>query len=77
MFQEISKQGKNETEGIGIGLSTASALTKKLGGTLKVFSQKPGNNELNKVRTKAEFSVFVVSKTSCSKFETLIKQCPK
>jgi hypothetical protein len=58
-----------------MGLSTASTLTQKLGGTFKVTSVRPTNSELLiKTGTKAEFSVFVVSNTACSKFEDLMKE---
>ena len=53
-------QTKNQTAGVGIGLSTAQALTKYLGGELKVKSSNQG--------TLVKFSVLVCKEHNIAKF---------
>jgi nitrogen-specific signal transduction histidine kinase len=57
---------KSETLGVGLGLSTASKLTQKLGGYIKIESKS--NNQ-----TEALISVLTTHSSNLSTFEQDIK----
>ncbi len=65
-----SNQLKNETEGIGIGLSTAECLARSLGGKLLINTA----SSLRGIEIEVEFSVAVTSIQNVTSFSQEIAQ---